>query len=206
MVKDPDRLLSLAYARVGVRPKLELAFLLDEALAAILRSVREPMIARIRLAWWREQLEALAAGTPDAPEPLLTRIGQALDPAEIRALADLPDAWMHLLEDPLGTPDVARFSTGRGGALATVFHDPALTKPLAFWSLVDFVHHCSDPALAQAVHHEAMTVMPVDRRALPAVLRVLVGLAADDLRDVDGRGRQSPGRVLRALRHALFAR
>jgi phytoene synthase len=56
MVKEPDRLLSLAYAGATVRPRLEAVFALDSALADVLRTVREPMIARIRLAGWREQI------------------------------------------------------------------------------------------------------------------------------------------------------
>lgn len=204
MVKDPDRLLSLAYAGAIARPRLELVYALDEALADVLRQVREPMIAQIRLAWWRDQLDALATGDASSPEPLLLQIGTIFASPEVAVLCDLPSAWEHLLQDPLGKEAVVHFAELRGSVLASVFNSPALTKPLMFWAMSDFAFHCSDPALAGRVADSATHYAPGPLKRLPRAVRVLAGLARDDLADpVAGRS-MSPRRMLRALRHAFL--
>jgi phytoene synthase len=204
MVKEPDRLLSLAYAGATVRPRLEAAFALDSALADVLRTVRESMIARIRLAWWREQIEALANGGATAPEPILTLLAARFAPADLSSLSALPDAWDNLLEDPLNLAMVERFASGRAEALASVFHAPQLTKSLAFWSLVDFAFHCSEAQLAADVRASAARLAPLRLKGLPRAVRVLVGLARDDLAQPDRRFPGSPARLLRAFRHAFL--
>lgn len=204
MVKDPDRLLLLAYAGAKLRPKLELVFALDEALADILRTVREPMIAQIRLAWWRDQLEALAAGREAAPEPLLLHIGDILGPSGAASLVDLPSAWEHLLEDPLEIEAVRRFADLRSATLAPVFNSPALTIGLRYWALVDFAFHCSDPQLAAQVAEVAKRQEPDVLKPLPRSARVLIGLARDDVAHPEARRPGSPRRLLRAFRHAVL--
>lgn len=204
MVKDPDRLLSLAYAGPSLRPRLERAFALDEAMADVLRNVQEPMIAQIRLAWWRDQLGALAAGEAAAPEPLLLRIAEALGRSEIGALGELPTAWEHLLEDPLSPDAVAHFAGLRATALAAIVNSPALTTPLTFWASIDFSAHCSDPALADAVRTSARALLPDRLAPFPRSMRVLIGLSRDDLAHPDARAPGSPKRVWRAFRHALL--
>lgn len=204
MVKDPDRLIALSYAAPDVRRKLELVFALDIALADVLRAVREPMIARIRIAWWREQLEALARGEVAAPEPLLTAIAQTFDPRAVLGLCALPEAW-DMLTDP--SPDIdaiMAFSTHRGAGLSLVFPDPALTKVMAYWSLADFAVHCSDPDLAARVQDEARRMAPDGLKGMPGPVRVLAGLAGDDLARPEKRRPGSPVRLLRAFRHALL--
>ena len=67
---DADRRLALAYASVRARPALEALWRLDVTLGAVLATGREPMVSRIRLAWWREALEA-ARPAPPPPEPVL---------------------------------------------------------------------------------------------------------------------------------------
>lgn len=204
MVKDPDRLLSLAYAGADVRARLRLAFALDEVLADVLRTVREPMIAQIRLAWWRDQLGALSTGAAPAPEPLVIQIGRIFRPAEIATLSDLTAAWELLLQDPLGNAAIVQFSNLRGSVLASVFNSPALTTTLAFWSMADFAFHCSDAKLAAEVALMAEGSAPARLRPMPRAVRVLAGLARDDLADPVARRPASPGRMIRAFRHAVL--
>lgn len=205
MVKDPDRRISLAYAVANVRPRLELAFVLDEVLADILRNVREPMIARIRLAWWREQLEVLARGGETSAEPLLQNITIHFAPCGVTSLSHLPDAWELLLDNPLHITAVTLFAEGRGRVLASVFHDPSLTTALTFWALVDFAFHCSDADLAEHVRAEALDRMPENLKPLPRPVRVLAGLARGDLAQPDARRPGSPARLWRAFRLAMLA-
>ena len=204
MVKDPDRLLSLAYAAAKVRPRLELAYALDEALADILRTVREPMIAQIRLAWWRDQLGALAAGDKAAPEPLILQIGGFFDRDGLAAVSDLPAAWENLLQDPLTIEAVVRFSELRGSVLASVFNSPALTKPLTFWAMTDFAFHCSDPKLAAEVANDAARLAPDQLRIFPRPVRVLAGLAIGDVSDPVAPRHMTVRRMLRAFRLAIL--
>jgi hypothetical protein len=139
-----------------------------------------------------------------APEPILTLLASRFAPADIFPLSALPDAWDLLLEDPLNLAMVERFASGRAEALASVFHAPQLTKSLAFWSLVDFAFHCSDAQLAADVRDSAIRLAPLRLKGLPRALRVLVGLAWDDLAQPDQRSLGSPARLLRAFRHAFM--
>lgn len=204
MVNEPDRLLSLAYAGAKVRPRLEAAFALDTALADILRTVREPMIARIRLAWWREQLEALAKGGTTPPEPILATLADRFSASGLSALSELPDAWDVLLEDPLNLEAITRFAALRGAALASVFPAPQLTNVCAFWSMADFAFHSSDARLASEVRAQAGAMAPPRLKGLPRPLRVLAGLARDDLAQPERRTPGSPARLLSAFRHAFM--
>jgi phytoene synthase len=183
---------------------LEAAFVLDRALADVLRSVREPMIARIRLAWWREQIEALARGGSTVPEPILTLLAARFSLEGLSRLSELPDAWDVLLEDPLDAEAVGRFAALRARALASAIHAPQLTNPWVFWSLVDFAFHCSDALLAAEVRATAGRMLPLRLKGLPRPLRVLVGLAADDLARPDGRHSGAPVRMFQAFRHAFL--
>ena len=98
---DPDRRLALAYAPAFARPALEALWRLDVTLGAALAAGREPMVSRIRLAWWREALERLDREAPP-PEPVLAALAAHVLPAGMRwALVDL-----------------ARRSADRGGAQA----------------------------------------------------------------------------------------
>lgn len=205
MVKDPDRLIALSYAASDVRPKLELAFALDTALADVLRAVREPMIARIRIAWWREQLEALAHGQAAAPEPLLTAIGKVFEAETVNALCALPDAWDMLTDTAPEIGAILEFSRLRGAGLNTVSPDAALTKVMSFWSLADFAAHCSDPALAEQARAEARRCAPASLKGIPRSFRVMAGLARDDLMRPEKRQPGSPSRLLRAFRHAMLS-
>lgn len=197
-------MLSLAYAGAELRLRLEAAFALDAALAHVLRTVREPMIARIRLAWWREKIEGLANGGTTPAEPILAALADRFSTADLPSLSELPDAWDVLLEEPINLEAIERFSALRGAALAVVFHAPPLTNVWAFWSLADFAFHCSDDRLAADVRAHALRVAPARLKGLPRPLRVLVGLARDDIARPDLRSPGSPARLIRAFRHAFM--
>ena len=92
----------LAYAPRERRALLTALFGLDDALASILRTTREPMVGQMRLTWWREALERLDR-EPAPAEPVL----QALAAMVLRRgvaggdLAGVVDGWEALLVDPL---------------------------------------------------------------------------------------------------------
>ncbi|MCZ3214799.1 hypothetical protein NYZ43_19955, partial [Acinetobacter baumannii] len=53
----PDRELMLAAAPHAARDALRALFDLDDRLAGIVRTTREPMVGQMRLVWWHDALE-----------------------------------------------------------------------------------------------------------------------------------------------------
>jgi phytoene synthase len=84
---------------VGVRPAVEALFAIDAAMADVVARSSDPALGRIKLAWWREQLEALDQKAAPA-EPRLEAASRHLLPAGIagRELAELEAGWATLLD------------------------------------------------------------------------------------------------------------
>ncbi len=61
---DPERYYVSLFAPAGKQPHLWALFAFNHEVAKTRESVSEPMIGEIRLQWWREALEGIAAGTP----------------------------------------------------------------------------------------------------------------------------------------------
>jgi phytoene synthase len=145
------------------------------------------MLAQLRLAWWREQLRADAAGWPEG-EPLLTAL-KSWQGAH-GALAALVDGW-ELLTGPAPLPAEAidGFADGRGEAFAALAgvigaaDDPAKVRELGrAWALYDLAANVGDTrerdtALALAT----ASTTPKLSRAM-RTLTVLHGLAQRRLR------------------------
>ncbi|MFN3288220.1 MAG: squalene/phytoene synthase family protein, partial [Sphingomonadaceae bacterium] len=86
------------WARREARPGLAALFALDLALWDVVATTTDARIGEIRLAWWRERLEAVAGGEAPPAQPVLLALaahgGPALDAA---ALAGLEDGPLHTL-------------------------------------------------------------------------------------------------------------
>ncbi len=80
---DPDRFFAALFAPEGKRPFLFALYALYYELAHAAAAAREPMLADIRLAWWRETVEGARAGHPRDHD-----VARAL--AETFRAADLP--------------------------------------------------------------------------------------------------------------------
>jgi phytoene synthase len=211
---DPDLTLALSYVPVRHRPALRALFALDSALGSAIAGGREPMIARIKLAWWREALERLDRDKPPA-EPVLQALAEHVLPAGVAGaeLAGMEEGWAVLLSDaPLTAENLAIHARKRGALLFACAARLLESRGDAggeAWALVDLARHCGNPedrgaALAAARH------LPAPPRA-PARLRPLGMLGALARRDAEpGRPRWepqgSPGRMLRLLRHRLTGR
>jgi len=74
-----DYALALWLVPRRVRPKLQAVFALDRRLQHVAHSAREPLLAQIKLAWWREQLTALDTGVVSA-EPQIQALFLILSP------------------------------------------------------------------------------------------------------------------------------
>lgn len=213
---DPDRSLALAYVPAKLRPSIEALWRLDVALGAVLATGRDPMISRIRLAWWRESLEKLDR-QPAPAEPVLQAVAEHLIPLGVSGeeLARMEEGWAVLLSpEPLEAEELRAYAHGRGGLLfrlsARLLGDerPFVTSAGERWALVDLARHSGETD-SRAAFEEARA--SGDRPIWPSPLRPLGMLAALAQRDLE-RPRDemeqqgSPSRMLRMLRHRLTGR
>jgi phytoene synthase len=212
---DPDRILALSYVPAARRPALEALWRLDAALGAVLAIGREPMISRIKLAWWREALEKLDRERAPA-EPVLEAVAEHVLPAGIAGftLAPMTEAWDVLLSpEPLTDAELAFYAQARGGLLfhasAGLLGGEAPAGAGERWALVDFARHSANHAECEAAFAAGRALPPSGR--WPAGLRPLGMLAALALRDLEpGRARWeaqgAPARMLRMLRFRITGR
>ncbi len=108
--------LALAHTPAAMRPRLRALFALDQRLARIIGKATEPMLAQMRLSWWREMLEQDPAQRPQG-DAVLDAIGEKWA-GEEAALRDLVNGWEHLLADPpLPEAEAEKFVEARAGAL-----------------------------------------------------------------------------------------
>ncbi len=152
---NPESTLAIGYARAADRPALTALFDLDSALAAVLRTTREPLVGQMRLTWWHEALTRLDLAPPPA-EPVLAALAAAVLPYGVTgaALATMIDGWEELLDADLSdSAAMARFAERRGGGLFGMAGEvlgASATDPLAAagtgWALVDLARHLRDRA------------------------------------------------------------
>jgi 15-cis-phytoene synthase len=89
----PPMVLAIAYAHVPVRARLAWLLALDRRLADVLTRASEPMIAQLRLSWWRDALNCLPDKRPKG-EPLLSALNDlGSDDVAILAGMRLVDAY-----------------------------------------------------------------------------------------------------------------
>lgn len=168
-------------------------------------------LGAIRLAWWRERLEAIAAGEAPPAEPKLQAVARELLPRGVSGpeLSELEDAWLPLLEPfPWSEPQVAglvlrgRLLFGIGARL--LGGDPQQAEDAgALWSLVDGAQHCSDAVSRQALLSAAQALnLPQE---VSRVLRPLTVLAAVAIPAITDPG-SGVARGMAALRHRTTGR
>lgn len=212
---DPERALALAYAPAARRRALNLLWALDERLGAVLDVAQEPMIRAIRLAWWREALEALDGGLPP-DEPLLLALAAEILPLGLSGadLAALEDGWAALADLP---PDLERHGRSRGPVLFALAarlldgaaNDERIAAAGEGWALVDrLARGEGDAGLRNRAEARLAFAM---RGRWPRALRPLGVLAALALRDARPGGLErrrpgSPGRVARVLMMGALGR
>ena len=93
---SPPARLAIAYAPRELRSAFALLLQVDQRFAEILRNAREPMIAQIKMAWWREAFSSAAEARPKG-EPLLQALNQVGDQIPLSAFEALASSWEHLL-------------------------------------------------------------------------------------------------------------
>ncbi|AJP71505.1 squalene/phytoene synthase family protein [Sphingomonas hengshuiensis] len=154
---SPERGLVLTYAPAPARAGLAALLALDDALAQLLRTTREPALGQLRLAWWREALEKLDSA-PAPAEPVLQALAAQVVPhAGGAALVPIVHGWEILVEEErLDAAGLVRFAEGRGAlfvaagrVLGAGPRDPVMQAGQG-WALSDLARHLAEPAEADA--------------------------------------------------------
>ena len=207
---SPLQRLALAYAPASTRQPLLALLALDTRLAGILRASREPMLAQLRFAWWREQLAA-EPGPASTGDPLLAALNAW--PAARSVLSGLVEGWEAMTGDvPLPASAFLSLAEARGAAFAALADTPeasaATLRMGRNWALADIASGLSNPQ----ERREALELARAqDWRwaRLPRKLRplaVLHGLAAHRIMNDAQAAHLSPAAMLRAVRIGLLGR
>jgi len=99
---EENRWLASRYAPAGDRERLVAVYLLNQELQRALVA-SEPMLGKIRLQWWRETLEGIAAGKPRRHDLSLELARVTAGRADLLAAAQaLVDHFDDILDDHLG--------------------------------------------------------------------------------------------------------
>lgn len=216
VVEDPERNLILTYAPASGRAGLEALLALDDALAKLLRTTREPALGQMRLAWWREALAKLDHA-PAPAEPVL----RALEADVLRhgvtgaSLVPIVHGWEVLIEEEaLDAGAMRRFGEGRGslfkaaGALLGSKGDP-LEAAGQGWALADLAGNLQADAERAAARDLARPLLDAAAKARWSrggrALGALAHRARLDLADAPW-GAGAPSRVGRLLWHRLTGR
>ncbi len=125
----PPARLAVAYAPQNFRAPLALLLEIDIRLQGILENAREPMIAQIKMAWWREAFENSLNARPKG-ESLLQALNSVDDVIPSAALESLVSSWEILLGSNHWAQDVtAAHATLRSSAIfQTYAHWVGATK------------------------------------------------------------------------------
>jgi phytoene synthase len=201
-----DRELALIHIPARVREALRALFEIDAAMGDVVARSTEPALGRIKLAWWRERLEALDSEAPPA-EPRLRAAADHLLPRGIRGaeLAAIEPGWATLLDPEIELELVA----GRGAILFAIggrllgSDDAGLGDAGALYALASVGRRGVPELLEPARDHlQRLRGHRFDRRVRP--LTMLVRAAARDVVREEPEG--SAGRAAAMLAHRWSGR
>ncbi len=203
--------LALAYAPRDQRLISAAVLALDLRLAQMVRSAREPMLAQIRLAWWRD---ALNGKHDDARgDAVLDGLRAcSLNEVQSKILRDLVDAWETMLVHADVQADHYALCAQRG-AIFRLFvpegqGEATLDAAGAYWAAWDFWRHSADLEEAAAW----LAVAKIGAQSWPALPRkarlaaILRGLARNDIQVGRPMTLERPGTLMRIIRIGLIGR
>lgn len=205
-----EQRVALSYQRGAAREASLTLLALDNRLARAVRQAGEPVIAQMKLAWWRDRLGQTPALWPQG-EPLLDRLRNWPDsPATLVALVD---GWEALLAETLDLGVLDEFSRGRARAWRSLAEGIGAGRAEAVecaavqWALADLSLKlgASEEASSARTHLGEVA----DPGPLPGALRSLAVLRGLALRAVDRGSREvldGPRALLAALRIGLAGR
>ena len=201
IAEPTDRDLVRLHWPVSLRPAFDALFGIDDAMADVVLRARDPALAAIKLAWWREQLQALDHAPPPA-EPRLQAAADTLLPLGISGehLAVIEDGWLPLVQIDAGGDKAQRGETVFG--LASVLLGEVVDSGAArAWALADLARRTGDAAL---LDRGLVPASKAARKARP--LTALAALAARDHRNGVLEPEGIPGRAWTLIRHRVTGR
>ena len=148
---DPDRWLSSRFiADPARRADVVAIYAFNQELARTVSAAREPMVAEIRLTWWREGLDEILAGRPPRGHPVMLAMAEAIARNTLAAapLEALADSSFEDLDTERFADETAleRYLDGASGALMalacaiTAGVDAGALRPAAHaWGLVGLI-------------------------------------------------------------------
>jgi len=212
---DPDRWLSSRFAAGREsRRALVAIYAFDNELARAPRAASNPLVAEMRLAWWREVLEEIRAGGVVRRHPVALALAAAVRDRRLdtELLETLVDARLRELDPrPMDLEEALAWAEGTGGAcarLASAALDPASDPEAAAaggsaWSIGRLILTAglSPEAAQDALLARLATARGVSAAAFPAIAHAALARAR-------ARGRRaSPlGDRLRLMRAVLSGR
>lgn len=187
--------LAVAYAPARARADWTALLTLDRRLARMALAVGEPVLAQIRLAWWRDRFAEPAGAWPKG-EPLLAAL-RGWD-GERAALEGLVDGWEKLVGFDLERAAIAECAERRAAALVALDRmmggdaAEAVGVVARRWALFDLAARLGEP----------QPEIPSTSVRLPRAMRPLVVL--------DGLARGGGGaawrEAARTMRLGMFGR
>lgn len=212
---DPDRWLSSRFAAGReARRALVAIYAFDNELARAPRAASNPLVAEMRLAWWREVLEEIRAGGGVRRHPVALALAAAVRDRGLDTdlLETLVDARLRELDPrPMDLGEALAWAEDTGGAcarLASAALDPASDPEAAAaggsaWSIGRLILTAglSPEAAEEALETRLAAARRVSDAAFPAVAHAALARAR-------ARGRRaSPlGDRLRLMRAVLSGR
>jgi len=194
----PPARLALAYAPRADRISWLALLALDNRLAGVVRSAREPVLGQLKLAWWRERLGEGPGRWPKG-EPLLALLRDCADLAPLSALVD---GWEALLAGaPLGEEGLLALPTARSAAVQGLFGMAEAARLAQGWglgALTDWPFEETDRAQLAGL----LAAHDWTPRRLPRRLRPLLVLHHFAARAARGQG----GGLAGAIRLGLVGR
>ncbi|MXO59634.1 hypothetical protein GRI89_08780 [Altererythrobacter salegens] len=173
-----------------------------------MRNAHEPLLAQVRIAWWRDRLGEPPGNWPQG-DPVLDQLRGWRSP---EALVSLVDGWEGLVDEALDAGVIERFAAGRTAAFAALadelgVRDAAAAQAGRNWALADLAANLSDPAERERV----IAMASREDADLPRQpeLRPLAILGALGRRSIVRGGRpllEGRGAALVAMRVGMFGR
>ncbi len=206
--------LALSYAPASAHRDWLTALALDARLEGVVRQAREPVLAQLKLAWWRDRLEQ---AVPDRPqgEPLLARLAEWKEGG--KPLISLVNGWEALLqEQPFDAQAITAFGAGRamlaGELAARLGCDRRAAEARARrWALADLSLQFGDTEglseghrLRDLASSQSAAQGPCERAMRPLAVLEKINFRASAIGSIRALG--SPLALLTAIRVGLIGR
>lgn len=183
-IAEPARVaLGSAIEQRGV---FESAFALDTLLGSTVLGASEPIVAQIRLAWWRDQIGKQRDET-SSNDPLLNHIFDAWG-TDAHSLIALVDGWEALLADPKNLSEFVHGRASLAGSIASRLNQQKEAKAAElngkWWAYADLASRLDDVEIREWAVSHARQILKKPGRTSPQLrpLAVLGGLARRSLK------------------------